>query len=418
MENFLVVGANTRPVACSLKKLGCKVFSADYFGTQDLRGCADDFRSLLNQKPHQSCGHFTERFNTGKLEELAQDFVDPADFIICLSGSSPLNFPKKKVLGNKDIEKVENKYKLYKKLKNQFKLPKTYLISDGEEAGEITENFPEKRFILKPLYGSGGYGIKEFNKINGSELDSGMGTLKLDSGIRKSELDSGIRKSELNSESGESELNSDFSGFIFQELVEGENISVSVLSTGEEVRTILTSRQILGDADLGQMEPYGYCGNITPLPDDYDVREEAEDVVKTLKLVGSNGVDLVYKDGEIYIIEVNPRFQGTLECAEASLGINMAKAHIEACRGTLMDVPAPQNFAVKMIAHARDRVLVGKLDFQGVYDIPIENVVIEKGEPVATVVISHRILENAVYSAEKLVERVYSSIKPYPINLE
>ncbi len=383
MENFLVVGANTRPVACSLKKLGYHVFSADYFGTQDLKECADDFRSILNQKPHQSCGHFTERFDARKLEDLAHDFVDPADFIICLSGSSPLNFPKKKVLGNKDVEKVENKYKLYKKLKNQFKLPKTYLILDGKEAGEIAENFPEKRFILKPVYGSGGYGIKELEKIHESELNSGSGE------------------------------------FMLQELVEGENISASVLSTGKEVRTILTSRQILGDAELGQIEPYGYCGNLTPYLDDYDVKRNvedvvkvlAEDVVKALDLVGSNGVDLIYKNGEIYIIEVNPRFQGTLECAEASLGINMAQAHIEACRGTLMDVPSPQKFAVKMIVHAPERALVGKLDFHGVYDIPLEKVIIEKGEPVATVVSSSRVLEDAVYSAEKLVERVYGLLE-------
>ena len=37
MEKILVAGANTRAVACSLKKLGYTVYSADYFGVMDLR---------------------------------------------------------------------------------------------------------------------------------------------------------------------------------------------------------------------------------------------------------------------------------------------------------------------------------------------------------------------------------------------
>jgi len=60
MENMLVVGVNTRSVACSLKKLGYTVYSADYFGVMDLRPCVDRYKSILSQEPYQSCGKFTE----------------------------------------------------------------------------------------------------------------------------------------------------------------------------------------------------------------------------------------------------------------------------------------------------------------------------------------------------------------------
>jgi len=126
MENVLVVGVNTRSVACSLKKLGYNIYSADYFGTCDLQNCVTEYKSISKQKAYQSCGYLSENLNTGCLDELAKDFVDTVDFIICLAGASPENYPKKKIIGNKNVEDVKNKYKLYKRLKNDFKLPKTF----------------------------------------------------------------------------------------------------------------------------------------------------------------------------------------------------------------------------------------------------------------------------------------------------
>ena len=373
MENVLVVGINTSSVASSLKKLGYNIYSADYFGTCDLQESVNEYKSILKQKAYQSCGYFTENFNSGCIDELAKDFVDYSDYIICLAGSSPENFPKKKIIGNKNIADVENKYKLYKKLKNEFKLPKTFHASDMIEACEIIDNYPDKRFILKPIVGCGGYGIQNWEK-----------------------------KDEY----------IDLKEFILQEFIEGLNISVSVLSTGSQSHTILSSEQIIGEVNLGQREIYGYCGNITPLLDDKGAARMGEGIINSLSLTGSNGVDFILRNDDLYLIEVNPRLQGTLECAEASLGINMVNAHMEACNGVIMDVSTPKKFAVKMIIHNRQRSLVGDLSFRGVYDIPLENVIIEKGEPLVTVIDSNRVLEDAVYSAEKQVSFVYSSLKP------
>ncbi|HEX3014442.1 MAG TPA: hypothetical protein VHO92_09260, partial [Methanobacterium sp.] len=58
--------------------------------------------------------------------------------------------------------------------------------------------------------------------------------------------------------------------------------------------------------------------------------------------------------------------------------------------------------------------IAGDLDFEGVYDIPERNVIIEKDEPAATVIASDENLEKAVYKAEKLVERVYKELEPFP----
>jgi uncharacterized protein len=315
---------------------------------------------------------------------MASEFVDSADLILCTSGISPSEFPKNKLMGNREINSVENKYKLYKHLYKRFegvfKLPETYFVSDLQDALEIADSSDAKKFLIKPLVGSGGLGIENIDQID---------------------------------------PDTEIHDAVLQEIVEGHDVSASVLSTGDEAITILTSEQLIGNNCPGQKESYGYCGNIVPFIQKNDfnnfntqLEEIAEEVVLDLKLIGSNGVDLILKNGEIYVIEVNPRLQGTYEAVEAALGINMGQAHIMACKGDLIDRPAPKMFAIKMIVCAKKRSIVGNLNIEGVNDIPARNVIIEEGEPVATVLTSSRILENTIYSAKSIVNRIYQNLGP------
>jgi predicted ATP-grasp superfamily ATP-dependent carboligase len=383
MENILVVGTNTRPIACSIRNLDYAVYSADYFGCRDLHPCVNNYKSVLSQKPFESTGFFSQKFDKELLIKLAEDYVEQADKIICCSGASPQKFPKHKLIGNKDVSKVENKYKLYKQLRKSFgdiiQLPETYLVHNLQDAFEIAESSEAENFLLKPLEGSGGYGIRN--------LDS---------------MDHDVNINEA----------------ILQEIVVGSDVSASVLSTGDDVNTILTSQQLIGNNCLGQKENYGYCGNIAPyiknnsLDNNNMLREIAEEVVLELKLIGSNGVDMIVRNGNIHLIEVNPRLQGTFEVAESSLGINMIKAHIMACEGELMNIPTPKSFAVKMIIFSQRRSMVGNLDMDGVYDKPFPNVIIEEGEPVVTVLTSGMVLEDCICKAKNLVRKVYQNLKP------
>jgi predicted ATP-grasp superfamily ATP-dependent carboligase len=373
--NVLVVGTNSRPVACSAKKMGNTVYSIDYFCTSDLVKCSDYLRCILTQIPYESCGHYIERFDPQILETYVSEVVDDADCILCSAGSMPDRFPGSKIIGNKKIEHIENKYNLYNLLKKKFNVPETFLVSSYEEAAEIAESKEDKKFIVKPIVGAGGKGIKRFE---------------------------------------ETSENTNFNGLMLQEFIEGQNVSASVLSTQNEAKTILTSRQILGEGGLGQPDEFAYCGNLVPYTNDPEIKKTAEDAVIELSLVGSNGVDMIHTGEDIYVIEVNPRFQGTFECAENVLGINMVDAHIKACNGTLIETRDPDKFAVKMVIFAKRRSIAGDLNFEGVYDIPERNVIIEKDEPAATVVASDKKLENAIYKAEQLVEKVYKALEPFP----
>ncbi len=381
MENILVVGANTRPIACSLNKLGYNIYSADYFGCLDLKPYVTDYKSFLSQKPYESSGYFSQRFDQSELHEMAKDFLNTVDSVICCSGADPQDYPKHKVIGNNNVAAVENKYKLYKKLKNKFddvfQLPETFLVHDIRDAHEIAEASDGKKFLLKPVKGSGGIGI-----VNLEEIGS----------------DTQIHEA------------------LLQEIVEGRDISTSVLSSGDEARTILTSNQLIGSKTLGQLENYGYCGNIAPYTEETvysnqnHFKDISEEIVMELKLIGSNGIDMVVNDRGIHVIEVNPRLQGTFEVAEASLGINMAEAHVKACKGELIDVHSPQNFAVKFTVFAKKRSQVRELKIKGLHDKPYPNVIVERGEPISTVLTKGKIKENTFFSAKFITNTLYNSL--------
>ena len=386
MENILVLGANTRPIACSLKNIGYNVYSSDYFGCIDLKKCVTNFKSVLSQKPYSSCGNFFKKFNSETIVNNASEMMDDVDYIIYNSGISPSKLPKRKLIGNSDISNIENKYELYKRLEkglgDVFKLPETYLVNNIDDALEIADANKSKKFLLKPLEGSGGVGIQN---IDGIDPDT------------------------------------DIRGAVLQEIVDGLDVSASVLSSGDETITIHTSEQLIGNKWLGQRENYGYCGNIVPYIQQISPRNQlhnlnigeiAADIIHDLKLIGSNGVDMIIKDGEVYVIEVNPRLQGTFEAAEAALDINLGQAHIMACHGELMEIPEPKKFAVKMIIFAKKRSIVGNLDMRYVNDIPAQNVIIEEGEPIATVLTSNKLFKETLDSAKKSVNNVYRNLTP------
>jgi len=370
MERLLIVGANTRPVAEAAYDLGFEVYSASYY-------CPVDFdfyherRCILKQGPLRSSGRFHERFRSFQLSDLAGDFLDEVDGIIVLSGGFPEDFPPRKIIGNKRTRRIENKYTLYKRLRRRFKVPVTYKLDDMEEAWEIQRQEPEKRFLIKPLWGSGGFGVSFLSNVR--EVSRGS--------------------------------------FILQEFIDGLHLSASVLSTGRDAITVLTSRQLI-DTSIGVWEGnFVYVGNIVPAPYP-EIKEIGEDVIRSLSLLGSNGVDMVLSSRGVYVIEVNPRIQGTFECAQLSLGVNMLSAHISACEGELIDEPLRKRYAMKRIVYAPFRCQVGDLNFLRVYDIPCRDSIIEAGEPVATLLDSHENLNILRGNVRRSFGKVIGTLTP------
>ncbi len=336
----LVIANNARSIACSARKAGHTVYALDRFGDADMRGCAD--KAL-----------FLESMPENKLHELADSFGG-VDAVILGPGFEHLKF--KNTFNNppKTIEEVGDKSKLPRKLGSMgIPHPETKPVNSAGGLG-----FP---LMVKPRSGSGG--MRNF--------------------IIRSEEELNLFKER-----------EDASEFIAQEFVEGTPCSASVISTGNDAVVVALNEQLIGIPWLTRI-PFAYCGNITPFRTKFssEMMQYAERIALEFGLLGSNGIDFILSENGIVVIEVNPRFQGSMDTVELALGMNIFEAHINSFAGELPKVREPVCFAAKTIVYANKRVVIdsrisgalGKCMDEGrVADIPQQGNVILPDEPITT----------------------------------
>jgi predicted ATP-grasp superfamily ATP-dependent carboligase len=324
VESVLILGYNTRYIACSARKAGYKVYSVSHYDDLDLLNCVESLATFDD------------------MPENAEPWLRKyeVDHIVLGSGFEDANIKPSLVLGNdpKIVKKVANKLWLAEKLdKMGISHPRTM---DNNEI-----RFP---CMAKPVRGGGG--IK--NVIVESE-------------------------SMLPQEDG----------YFFQEYLEGMPLSVSVLSTRSEAMPIAVNEIMVGKRWLGQCRPFGYCGNATPYATKYKEQmfDIARKLIPELGLVGSNGIDfIVNKDGP-HVLEVNARFQGSLDSVELATGQNLFKAHVDAINGKLTEMKIKQ-FGIKGILFAKRRTLItGSMLAPMVADVPKPGKIYETGEAIVSV---------------------------------
>ena len=363
MEKLLLIGINTRSMLNSALKLDYEIFSTSYFSTSDTPQIKNQ-KIILEEKNNESSGIFEDNFNSSYILETSKDFIDEADYIIPISGISPGEFSKKdqkKILGNKDVSQIENKFKFYEKIKDEFTVPETFLIKDVDEAIEISENKPEVKYIIKPVKGSGGYDINLLNNDSTIQLN-------------------------------------DSENYILQEYIDGINLSSSILARKDIKKTIMNSR-LLTENDFKNNNSYIYIGNILPLTKESIISnignideinkqmiETSQNLAYKFNLIGSNGVDYILNENGLYVIEVNPRIQGTFECVEKSLQINMLDAHIKSCMNESVEIPKAKYYSYKKIIYSPCRNKYSKIDLDNIYDLPHIGTITEKSEPLLTII--------------------------------
>ncbi|MBR6992589.1 MAG: ATP-grasp domain-containing protein [Methanobrevibacter sp.] len=362
MEKLLLIGIDTRSMLNSALKLDYDVYSTSYFSTSDTPTIKNQ-KIILNESNGESCGIFEDQFSSENILDISKDYLEEVDYIIPISGVSPSDFPsryKKKILGNAEVENIENKFNFYKKIKDEFLTPMTFRLTDIDEAFEISKNYEGVQFILKPVQGSGGYDVTLLDNVEYLQF-------------------------------GDNE-------FILQEYVSGTNLSSSVLASKNDAKAIIHSR-LLSEHDFGKNNDFRYIGNIVPLTDESIMAKvnDLEGIIEEMKttsemlahkfnLIGSNGVDYILSENGLYVIEINPRIQGTFECVEKSLGINMLEAHIKACQGEIIEIPKPQYYSYKKVIYSPARMKYEKIDLDNIYDLPHIGSITEKEEPLLTII--------------------------------
>lgn len=393
------MGIDVVPLAASARRAGYQVCAVDYFGDQDLKRLCLENQSILKQRIGETCGQLDKDFSPEALFQLAKGLMRKVEIDAVLLSSGLDDSPEAllelddliPMLGNHPnvIKMVRDKMKFFQEIERLGILhPETAIAENLEEARGGAKNIGYP-VMIKPSRGFGGVGIRKAE--NPQELEQAFQEASL--------LDEKV---------------------LIQEYISGIAASASLISSANGAVTLTLNEQLLGMREMGQREPFGYCGNVVPLQVNEAVADRckgiAERVASHFNLVGSNGIDLVIsKEGVPYVVEVNPRFQGTLECVERTLNVNIVKAHVEACvQGKLPILEKnPSAFCVRLILFAPRRSVVPDLSVsEEVRDIPLPGVIVEKGEPVCSIVVEEANRESSLRKAMTTAESIRKLLQP------
>ncbi len=337
MKVFVICNSS-RSIVCSARKAGYEAYALDHFGDIDLLKCAE---------------------KTGMLENMTEkkiyEFAGYCDSVIIGPGFEKLRF--KNMLNNKPeiMEKTNDKLKISEKFVSMgIPHPRTSMLKKASGL-----EFP---LMVKPRFGSGGMR----NALIKNEEE-----LALFSRVNKPE------------------------DFIAQEFVEGVSCSASLISTGEDSEIVALNEQLIGVPWLTRL-PFAYCGNITPFQTKFDneMVNYAKQIAREFKLLGSNGIDFILYGKDLFVIEINPRFQGSLDTVELSTGINIFDSHVKSFAGELPEPRRPMRFAAKAIVYAKKNIVISRdisdmlvrcMDMGKAADIPQPGRLVRADEPITTV---------------------------------
>jgi predicted ATP-grasp superfamily ATP-dependent carboligase len=394
-----VVGIDMVSIAKSAKEAGYKVYAADYFGDMDLRPVCSGCEAIIEQKRGKSCGKMELKCKTETFLKITKSLLQRCkidaillssgldDYVDVLYGLDELA----PILGNSPevIERVRKKLGFFKELKRLgIPHPETGIVRNVDEAKAVAVEIGYP-VVVKPIRGFGGLGIRTAQ--NSKEIERAFLEVSL------------VSKDVL-----------------VQKFINGIDASVSFLVADKDVEVLTLNEQLLGLRFLSQQEPFGYCGNIVPLYFTDLVFEKckfiAEKIALHFGLIGSNGIDLVIsKGGTPYVVEANPRFQGSLECVERVLGINLVKSHINAClHGFLPTIKKKAStFCTRLVLHAPERVIAPDVTvFREARDVPLPGIIIEKGEPLCSIITEGKNRKLSFQKAKKMAKSIYATLHP------
>jgi uncharacterized protein len=186
---------------------------------------------------------------------------------------------------------------------------------------------------------------------------------------------------------------------VVQERISGLACSAAAVADGRSATVLGVSEQLIGQRELGA-RGHAWCGNLVP-PRLGEAQRRALTVAaraicthlaSAFSLRGLFGVDLVWDGERAWVVEVNPRPTGSLECIEAAHEVGVFAGHLEGCAGRLPPIaptPTPPRAAGKAILFATRDVRVGDTRgwlARGIRDVPHPGERIAAGHPICTLV--------------------------------
>ncbi|MDD4448567.1 MAG: ATP-grasp domain-containing protein [Methanothrix sp.] len=280
---ILVIGINIRHIAASACRAGHEVIAVDCYCDVDLARFAKETAKMPRDEASENLSFYVDKFRPDAV------VLGPGLEEASVRGAVVLNNPAEKT------SRVSDKLWLAGWLEEKgFPFIKTQRLDSLDN--------PCYPFLVKPRKGAGGVGCRIVWKA--------------------------------------AQLHLHEKDLIAQELINGRPASVSVIGNGSQARAIAVNEQLIGVPWAGA-KGFRYSGNITPLaPPQCAIAEMAEEIISKLGLWGSNGVDFLLTEKGPIVVEVNSRFQGSLDTVELSGGKNVFQAHLQSFGGRLPERPA------------------------------------------------------------------------------
>lgn len=365
-----VVGFNARPIACSAKKTGAEVFVSDYWGDEDLKLCSTKSIAVLDPQPgsrqRQTLESPVYKSLIDNLLILLED-ISP-DHILIGSGFDDHTHSLARL--EKKWRITGNSTKKMKSARNLDTLKKLAIELDVSFPGREAANSPENALslaheigfpcVFRPKRTGGGSGITLV-----SDPKDVSETYRILGPVRGCD------------------------DIMIEPLIQGLDVSCSVLSSGDRSFALSVQGQLIGIPSAGRNCDFVYCGNFMPVSLDPHVCEKIESVSEnlctSLNLHGSNGIDfIVDKNDKIWMMEINPRIQGTLEMLENASEISITKLHIEASQGIIPEKKPSFKPCVKLVVFSRWDGTVPLLSTYNAVDRSPAGVTVQIGDPVCT----------------------------------
>jgi predicted ATP-grasp superfamily ATP-dependent carboligase len=392
-----VIGFNARPIAWSAKKAGASVIVSDYWGDDDLSACCESWIAVLTPKPgarqRQPLDMPLPVALVDNLLYLAKDkqldmvligsgfddhseAIEPLEDLGLVVGCSSSEMDRAR-----DYDRLR---KITKKL--DVLIPSRRIFNSPDEIEDHSFEFP---CVVRPRHSGGGSGVrlartkKEIIAAFPEQLD-------------------------------EEELRTR----VVQDYVGGSDMSCSVLSTGEIALGLSVQGQLIGMPTAGRNCGFAYCGNYLPsgLTQDLEnqIYEIFEEVSTKLGLKGSIGIDFVVDDKEqVWLMEVNPRIQGSLELIELAGNVSVTEMHVRASLGVLPEKRPLLKAGVKMVVYSRrDGVVPDLTQYANTVDRTPQGVRVNLGDPICTIREIGESLKECYRETSRVAELIQRGIKP------
>ncbi len=389
-----MIGFNARPIASSLKYSNAHAFVSDYWGDADLRETSSDCIAILSPTPGirqrqpldvpvhlalvDNFLHLTKTIEIdfvliGSGFDDDADALKPLEEMGYLMGNSISKM--KEAREHSRIDRITKALDLHR--------PKECVTSIDDVEKHLEKiGYP---CILRPLKSGGGSGIRLIRNLK-----------NLQTFIERRATDD--------------------QKFRIQEYVPGFDISASILSSESDARCLSVQGQLIGMPTAGRNCGFSYCGNYYPSFIQKRVARQiaraSETICRKLDLLGSNGLDFVVDiSNKIWLMEVNPRIQGTLEMLEHAGSGSITEMHVRAVHGELVKILPTLKPVVKMIVYSRRDGAVPDLSiFPNVMDRTPKGVLVHRGDPICTVIETGISLKESYKVASKIANNIQMNV--------